>query len=240
MKFLVEAHKVFGHLVPAHDFGYSYLEVADYHNWTTQSRCDDVLFLENTQFPQEYLTKDCIPVGSLDFCLAWYRQMGCAPILPLNIPQFLDPFIKRDIIRTQDLANTGRQYFGKSMQKFKSDKNGLYTEYHGTVPMLFTEYVQDICSEWRVFVCNGLVEGLRCYSGTPLAVPDMGYCDSIVRAVDANWLKSYTADLMVRKSGVTDVVELHDFFACGLYGFSDPVALRRMAILTQRKLLGGL
>ena len=33
---------------------------------------------------------------------------------------------------------------------------------------------------------------------------------------------------------------LHDFFACGLYGFSDPAAIRKMAILTQRRLLGRL
>lgn len=240
MKFLIEAHEVFGHLVPAHDFGYSYLEVADYHNWTTQSRCDDVLFLENTQFPQECLTKDCIPVGSLDFCLAWYRQMGVYSIPPLNIPEFLEPLVKRWIFRGNFTATEGR-CFGKSMITIKSDRNGWYTEYHDSEPMQFTNEVKNICSEWRLFVCNGKILGMKCYTGQAYSPPDIGYCNAVVDVVYKHGgLRAYTLDVMVLKDGVTDILELHDFFACGLYGFSDPIAIRRMAILTQEKMLGGM
>ena len=52
--------------------------------------------------------------------------------------------------------------------------------------------------------------------------------------------QAYTLDVAVKEDGDTDILELHDFFACGLYGFSDPTALRKMSILTQRKLLGRL
>ena len=69
--------------------------------------------------------------------------------------------------------------------------------------------------------------------------PDMGYCREIVDAVqEQRILRAYTLDLMVQQSGNTDILELHDFFACGLYGFSDPTTLRQMALLAQRRLLG--
>lgn len=240
MRFLIEARKAFGYPVPAYDFGYSFLEVADYHNLAAHEQIDDVLLLEGTNFPSGCLTKNNLPVGSVEFCLAWYTQMKSSPIHPLNIPQFLDPLVKRHIFRGTFTAS-GTRCFGKSLATIKSDRNGWYTEYHGSEPMQFTNEVKNICSEWRLFVCDGKILGMKCYTGQAYFPPDIGYCNAVVDAVYKHGgLRAYTLDVMVLANGVTDILELHDFFACGLCGFADPVALRKMAILTQRKLLGRL
>ena len=82
--------------------------------------------------------------------------------------------------------------------------------------------VPDIVSEWRVFVdkkdIRGAVVGCECYSGDPIAFPK---ADRIRQFIDAYTLSPdiYTLDVMVDKRGNTWVVECHEFFSCGLYGF---------------------
>lgn len=225
-------------LLPKYDFVYAFLDVVDFHNWKSEKNEDCVTFVEHADFQPEHLTSQCIPIGGIEFCSEWYRQMGIRCILPLNIPDCLDSLVRRPIIRTNNLQWNGNRYFGKSMSEIKSDKNGWYMEYHERAPMLFTQEVENISSEWRFFVCNGVICGMKCYTGNPLAVPDVKYCKSVVDAIeDQRIAPAYALDLMVREDGATDIVEMHDFFACGLYGFDDPIILRRMAIATQHKLL---
>lgn len=82
--------------------------------------------------------------------------------------------------------------------------------------------VPDIVSEWRVFVDKkdprGPVIGCECYSGDPIAFPK---ADRIRQFINAYTLSPdiYTLDVMVDKCGNTWVVECHEFFSCGLYGF---------------------
>ena len=238
MRFLLECIKGPAGLLPRYDYVYAFIEAVRFHNWQCGEDMDEAVFLECPK--SEYLSTNCIPVGSVEFCLDWYRRMGVYAIPPLNIPDFLDPLVKRRIFRGSFTAE-GIRCFGKSRTAIKSDLNGWYTEYHGDEPMQFTGEVKDIRSEWRLFVCDGEILGLKCYAGQAFLPPDMEYCKSVVDAVDRNGgLRAYALDVMVLGNGDTDILELHDFFACGLYGFSDPVAIRKMAILTQRKLLGRL
>ena len=82
--------------------------------------------------------------------------------------------------------------------------------------------VPDIVSEWRVFIdkkdMRGPVIGCECYSGDPIAFPN---ANRIRQFIDTYTLSPeiYTLDVMVDKSGNTWVVECHEFFSCGLYGF---------------------
>lgn len=245
MKFLLESTKRTTQnstvMLPKNDFVYSFVEVVDYHNWQAGKENDQVEFVIAESFSKDQLTQSCVPVGSVQLCLEWYRQMGVQAIRPLNIPEELDSLSKHSIIRTDNLPYSGRRYFGKVIDHIKSEKNGWYTEYHGDEKMFFAEEVAGVCSEWRIFVCDGIIQGMKCYSGYPFIAPDMVYCNRVIKAVEKSKVaRAYTLDLIVQGNGSTDILELHDFFACGLYGFSDPIAIRRMAILTQGKLLGGM
>ena len=243
MKFLLESTKRIDGtktlLLPKYDFVYSLIEAVDFHNWQCEEEIDTAIFLES--FSPEHLKTNCIPVGSVEFCLDWYRQMGVPSVSPLNIPECLDPLVKRKIVRTNSLNPDGFKYFGKSMKTIKSSKNGWYERYHGEEQLIFTKEVKGVRSEWRAFVCDGEIMGMKCYIGSPFAPPDIKYCNSVIEAMEKKEnIRSYTLDLMVLEDGITDVLELHDFFACGIYGFSNLTALRKMSILTQRKLLGRL
>lgn len=239
MRFLLESVKGPAGLFPRYDFVYPFIEAVRFHNWQCGEEMDEAVFLECPK--SGYLATNCIPVGSVEFCLDWYRRMGVYTVPPLNIPECLDPLVRRRVLRTNDLKEDGTKYFGKSMTVIKSGKNGWYTEYHDNEPMLFTNEIKNICSEWRLFVCDGEILGLKCYMGQEFTPPDKKYCEAVVDAVSKNdRLRAYTLDVLVLENGDTDILELHDFFACGLYGFSDPAAIRKMAILTQRRLLGRL
>ena len=139
-------------LLPKYDFVYAFLDVVDFHNWKSEKNEDCVTFVEHADFQPEHLTSQCIPIGGIEFCSEWYRQMGIRCILPLNIPDCLDSLVRRPIIRTNNLQWNGNRYFGKSMSEIKSDKNGWYMEYHERAPMLFTQEVENISSE-MAFLC---------------------------------------------------------------------------------------
>lgn len=82
--------------------------------------------------------------------------------------------------------------------------------------------VPDIVSEWRIFVdkkdLRGPVVGCENYAGDPIAFPKH---DRIMQFIEE--YKSspdiYTLDVMVDRHGSTWVLECHEFFSCGLYGF---------------------
>ena len=235
MKFLIESKYSFGRQVPAQDFGYTYLEVADYHNWRDPNSMDEAIFCLDTKFSAECLQADCVPVGSIQFCKAWYVQIGVKKMPPLNIPKSLWPLVKREIFISKHIVPNGKRYFGKDPDIIKAPWNGIYSKYQGK-PMFFTEWRPDIVSEWRLFVLRGEIVGAKCYLGDPWIHPDKAYCKKAAHKYGEE-NSSFTLDVMVQEKGETDILELHDFVACGLYGFGDVVALRQMSVLTQRKLL---
>ena len=76
-----------------------------------------------------------------------------------------------------------------------------------TKKYFLTRWVNDIVS---VFVFNGTVLGIQCYSGDVFLTPDNDYIEEIVQNYNK---RCYTLDAMVYNGGkTTDIVELHDFF----------------------------
>jgi len=136
----------------------------------------------------------------------------------------------------------------KSTQQIKSQYNDRYDgdrgcksiikqsiDVFGDEDVFMTRWVDDVISEWRVFVYNKEIVGICNYCGDEWIVPDRAYVENIVREYDK---RSYAFDVMVYKEfshyttngyshhdTITDIVELHDFFSCGLYGMSDPKLL---------------
>ncbi len=65
---------------------------------------------------------------------------------------------------------------------------------------------------------NGELVGLQNYSGDFVNFPDVKKINKMI-SVYAGPV-AYTLDVGINSRG-TFVVEVHDFFSCGLYGFSD-------------------
>lgn len=104
--------------------------------------------------------------------------------------------------------------------------------------IFLSEWVEHVNSEWRVFVFNGEVRDIRCYSGDVCTLPDKEYVEKIAKTYsDTSGKHAFTVDVMVTDEGKTDIVELHDFFSCGLYGFEDYSVLPLMWSVTMTDIL---
>ena len=81
-----------------------------------------------------------------------------------------------------------------------------------------SEYMH-IESEWRVFVYNGKMVGLQNYGGDYTIFPNKAKIQKLIHYYKSAPM-AYTLDVGVNDYE-TFVIEVHDFFSCGLYGFAD-------------------
>lgn len=255
-KFLIQSTEIDGKEVPAQDFGYTAMQVVDYHNWLCGNEKtykfefarSPVLGKQNPEWLQIDNSgfSSCIPIGSVEFVLAWFKAMGVDNVKPLNIPKALWKFCDRHI--TIDYcSNVNGHFMLKDINTIKASCNGeAYFHVDGGAEKKYflSEWLNGVKSEWRVFVFNGKIQAVHCYSGDPWLLPNREYVQKAVNTYSNIRNTAYTLDVMVTDKK-TEILELHDFFSCGLYGFEDlrilPLMWRRLIdfILRTYKLIGG-
>ena len=91
-----------------------------------------------------------------------------------------------------------------------------------------SEYIS-IDSEWRSFIYKGKLVGLQHYVGEFTLFPDVQLIKQMIEVyeVSKDAPVAYTLDVGINDHG-TFVIEVHDFFSCGLYGFSNNPILPNM------------
>lgn len=255
--FIIQAETESGQLLPVHDFAWTLLESIRYHKWFyREEKFRYVLHGGNWSFrpiagaPEaeyyDYLRPDCIPIGSVEFVSRFIQETNPkAEIKPLNVPPelFEYSYTGRDM-QLVDVANkkrlllVGRDYdmlkynpmvFAKSADKIKEFAEIVSpSDLPPSGTYLLSEVV-DIDAEWRVFVYKGKLLDIRNYSGTIGVFPDMTQVEEMVGAYK-NAPPAYTLDVAVLKNGMTVIIECHNFFSCGLYGFADHKNLPMMFI----------
>ena len=99
-----------------------------------------------------------------------------------------------------------------------------------------SEYI-DIVSEYRCFIYNDKIVGIQYYSGEFEVFPDVSRLYDFIEKYnydygEGNAPQAYTLDILVDFEGNTYVMECHEFFSCGLYGFSDYMVLPYMFVRT--------
>ena len=204
MKFLIQT--INGEI--KHDFSFALLESFEYHKQINDIELEYAL-------TDEKMESKCIPIGSVEFVCNYMYAYHHLDIKPINIPGELFQFAKRRIFNGTHKDVDGKM-FVKSNDKIKSIA-GIYEN----VPdgnYQISETI-DIRSEWRVFVFNGKIVGLQNYSGCFDVFPDVKIIQDMVR-VYKDGSPAYTLDVAICDRG-TVIVEVHDFFSCGLYGFSN-------------------
>lgn len=176
-----------------------------------------------------------IPVGSVEYVTLWLKtNYPNCNIKPINIPDELFRFANRDIKRVfgKDKIKSTFPVFIKSDSKIKgfSKLLGVFdSELECDVELgdyIISQYV-DIASEWRCFVENGVLIDMRCYSGNFWAYPDGDVIENMIMEYKTS-PKSYSLDVLVDFDNNTSILEVHNFFSCGLYGFNDYLALLNM------------
>lgn len=242
MKFLVQ--KIAKKL--AYDFTFELIQAKDYYDWMGKESLDirylntdgasvDGDIFEHIASPDRY-----IPVGSVEFVSAYLRKFypdSVEALKPLNVPEELFQYAGRTIVNVRDaddmkaFANGGLLY-RKSLDIIKDTANGPFQPKHASECIGFqvSEPV-DIQSEWRVFVFHNQIQHIANYSGDCLQFPGRFEINRMVEAYKGSSPAAYTLDVGVginRMHPHTFVIEVHRFFACGLYGYSDHQRIPKM------------
>lgn len=212
MKFLIQT--IDGKV--RHDFSFTLLESIEYQNWLRGGKSFKAYFTDIPTRPD-----DLIPIGSVEFvskCLNDYY--GLNP-LPKNVPEELFPFANRHIFNgtEKDLKGHGKS-FVKSNDEIKkfteilNDDSYILSKGNYQISELI-----EIDSEWRAFVYEGKLVGLQNYSGKFDVFPNVDKIRAMINAYKSQPI-TFTLDVAISNND-TVVIEVHDFFSCGLYGFAD-------------------
>lgn len=219
-----------------HDFSFQLLEAIDYQNWYCNEKRYDVILSENCDI------ENCIPVGAVEFVLLYLKKhYGIEGVKPINIPPELMnlTFLKRhvEIVDTEKspVLIKDKPLFIKDNNKIKgfadiiTDGSRLKGEY------LVSEVI-DIDSEWRAFVYRSRLVGLQNYSGDFTLFPDVTLINDMIQTY-SQCPPAYTLDVGINKEKGTFLIEVHNFFSCGLYGFHDHRILPQMFIQSFQSLI---
>lgn len=240
MKFLLQTRAI------PFDFELELLRAQEFYLWKSKGtdKTKIEVFLDTEPLPLDFMS--LCPVGSVEFVTSWMSDVhGIRNPKPHNVPGWMQvPWCTRrisDIVLPCDLEKLfPGQYklFIKSGELIKHGINGVYDIHDEILGLLsgtcqISEYINPdtIISEHRVFVWNHRVLDIKCYSGDPWTMPEKYEIFELVgQYQDHGAPRAYTLDVMMRYLGdlsagngdiVMEVVEVHDFFSCGLYGFSD-------------------
>jgi hypothetical protein len=234
-----------------HDFAFTLLEAIHFNDWLLDREKITVKFI-NTEFDpvQKVFTKlefkpiyeKYVPVGSIEFVTAFLQHFYGLTPKPQNIPkELLRPeFLQRFVFNGTEKEIEGEK-FVKSNDRIKS-----YTEFvNDKTDVPEGNYqISDIVpieSEWRAFVFRNKLRGLECYSGDFTMFPDVEQIERMIRVYAPNAPIAYTLDVGINGEAAielevddyndswnTFIIEVHDFFSCGLYGFAELNLLPQM------------
>lgn len=176
-----------------------------------------------------------IPVGSVEFCLEYYNKYLNLEIKPINIPEELFELSKRKIYKGNEKTEISNKTFAKSYDSIKGYVSIIQNNKNLPVGnYLFSEVIEDIDSEWRVFVMNNEIISIHNYVNSLGEYPDIEYLKKIVEKYSGK-LGSYSFDVGVNKELGTFLIEIHDFFATGFYGFRDYKKILIMTIMSHSR-----
>ncbi len=212
-----------------HDFSFQLLEAIEYQNWYYNEKRYNIILSDT------HKTENCIPVGTVEFVLSYLNKFhGIRNVKPINIPiELMKPvFLKRqvDIINTEKtpLSIKDKPLFVKDNLKIKGFADIITDGSKLKGDFLVSELI-DIDSEWRAFVYDKRLVGLQNYSGDFTFFPDVNLIKDMIKNY-TNCPPAYTLDVGLNEKDGTFLIEIHNFFSCGLYGFNDCRILPQMFV----------
>lgn len=247
INFLIQAERVNGYLLPIHDFSYTLIEAIKYNNWFNNDKIYDYI-LHEEPFSYQLTLDNYIPIGSVEYVSSFIKEWNKVNyIKPINIPKSLHQsytkgikdYLKRDVYYNEYIISPHRfpneNYFIKDNSKIKGvsefrRENDIKNFILGNKlsEFIISENIE-IESEWRAFIYNSQLLDIKNYSGEFDVFPDI----ELVRNAIKDYKDSppaYTMDFGINKHDGTFLIECHNFFSCGLYGFADYKNLPQMFI----------
>lgn len=223
------------------DFIEAMRDAMDFWRWRDGDCCGMCLF-EDGEEGTLCAEGQCCPVGSVEYVES--KEPG-VPHIPLNVPASLRGMAGREV-RSNLVSHYGmfpgvdfgdcNMLFAKSADRVKG-WSGWSSEWHLMPDGLYqVSEEMEVLSEWRCFVMDGKLLDVRRYSGDFSVFPYI----SEIRGMLEAWTDAppaCTLDVAVNDEG-TFVMEAHDFYSCGLYGFRDHQNLPLMFWRSYRRRMG--
>jgi hypothetical protein len=239
MKFLIQ--KINGEI--RHDFSFALLQSIRFKNWLRRGTKEDQIRVKYISTPELLEPDDIyppiafksfhsnyVPVGSVEFVTAFLQKFYGLTPKPKNVPEVLFKYAERGIYNgTEKDFPKYKKFFAKSnsgIKKFAEIvENGNILKPDN---YQFSEFI-NIDSEWRAFIYEGKLVGLQNYTGEFIVFPNVDAIKDMISAFEKSGEApvAYTLDVGVNDYH-TFIIEAHDFFSCGLYGFTEYVKLPLM------------
>lgn len=207
-----------------HDFALKLIDVKAYHDWSTMGLNIGLYYSDLFDVVGDY-----IPIGSVEFVHGFMTRNSIPVPPPINIPDDLMvyPIAKRVVINGTESDVDGEK-FVKSNTMIKGYREITASPPPGSYQI---SDIFDIESEWRCFVYDRQLIGMKHYSGDFRIFPEL---ESIYQMIESYIGQpiAYTLDVgNSRLCGNSTVpIEVHNFYSCGLYGFED----RRLPLMFSR------
>jgi hypothetical protein len=225
-----------------HDFAFALTESQRYHNWLKHGTHIDIKFFNTvtdtngniTPFEFKPNHQKYTPIGSVEFVSQFLYDFYKLIPKPLNVPKELFHYAGREMFNGDHLSLEGSagKFFVKSNDNIKGYcEIKEYTDRgsHLDIPIGNYQFsdVISIDSEWRAFVYEGKLVGLQNYSGDFTIFPNVQIIEGMIKMYKSAPI-AYTLDIGKSEERGTFVIECHDFFSCGLYGFNEHKILPHM------------
>lgn len=216
-----------------HDFSLTLLEAIRYNYGFLKSNIDYVL---SDRIPHNIeLCKHLIPVGSVEFVIEFYKKTYSIDLKPINVPECLFKYAGRKIknFNKRNYNNIPKRFENCNKLFIKSNdivKHKMTLDWYRLTDInkINADNVQvseiiNIDAEYRCFVYNGRLIDIRRYSGDCDVLPCIDTIYMMISEYSNNISPiSYTLDIGINlEANQTFVIEVHDIYSCGLYGFND-------------------
>lgn len=206
-----------------HDFSFHLIRAIEYLNEWKNVGIGYIL----TEHTSNY-SINTIPVGSVEFVSECIKNGYNINLKPKNVPEILFPFAGRKIKNSNKieyLTEYRDNIFIKSNNIIKCNFNGIYDKNLDIFDENFTNVqisdLINIVSEYRCFVFNNKLIGCKNYCGDYTMLPKFEVINKMINVYKNQAPASYTLDVGITDNNKTCVIEVHDFFSCGLYGFDN-------------------
>lgn len=181
-------------------------------------------------------SKEHMVVGFVQDTNRYLTKLGGQPLKALNIPDELISFAGRNInvmtmgefkqdrtlpifVKPGGLSKEYSDIFTAGVITKESSRQNFFNGVPDAYPVLVSEVV-DFVSEYRCYVIDGQLKGIKHYLGDIRVFPNVKVIDAAISEYKTQ-PAGYAIDFGITSDGRTLLVEVNDGFSLGNYGLSD-------------------
>jgi hypothetical protein len=181
------------------------------------------------------LIKTNLFVGSVEFMREVFSKVEKTPKLPMNSDRHTTTMTLGEV--REGVAAGNRLFIKPFQQKLFSgqvvDKYFISSlrEHPDDLEVMVCSVIDNILTEWRLYIMDGKIVDSRNYSGDFMISPDYYTAESRIKQYNDIMPRAYTmdvgvADLTGMNALYTFIVEFNDMYAIGNYGMPNDLYLR--------------